>query len=140
MSASPVSGIMKQSFVAAEPDEPIDEVRQTLRLARMRHLVVTRGGYLVGIVSYREILESLLASRSGGARGAPRPVGEVMKPAPAFVSPETSLADAADRMCRYGIGCLPVVAAPGNPREAGSVVGLITESDLLRAAYLPRGA
>ena len=37
-------------------------------------------------------------------------------------------------MLRLQIGCLPVVeATPEGPR----LVGLLTESDLLRAAYLP---
>jgi CBS domain-containing protein len=130
MGISAVGGIMRQRFVVADPDDLLDDARQTLRLTRMRHLLVTRDRRLLGIVSYREILESLLASAPGGARSGPRTVAELMKPAPVCVRPETSLATAVDCMCRHGLGCLPVVAAD----DSRSVVGLLTETDLLRAA------
>jgi CBS-domain-containing membrane protein len=130
-----VARIMRQSFVTAAPDETLNGASQTMRLARLRHLLVTQGDHLVGILSYREILEGLLeigVPRSGGR------VGDAMRRAPAFATPQTTLAEAADRMCRYGLGCLPVLEpSPGAPPEAGRLVGIITEADLLRAAYAP---
>jgi CBS domain-containing protein len=108
-------------------------------MARLRHLLVTQDDRLVGLLSYRELLERMLAKAQGVGPGNGRKVGAVMTVAPAFVTPETSLADAADRLCRYGLGCLPVLAAePGAPLEEGRLVGIVTEMDLLRAAY-PRG-
>lgn len=133
-----VGRIMRQSFVTAEPDEPLGDAGQTMRMARLRHLLVIQGSHLVGILSYREILESLLASAVGGPSAARR-VGDAMRRTPAFATPGTSLADAADRMCRYGLGCLPVLEpAPGAPAESGRLVGIVTEADLLRAAYARR--
>jgi CBS domain-containing protein len=130
-----VARIMRHSFVTAAPDETLDGASQTMRLARLRHLLVTQGDHLVGILSYREILEGLLEV---GAPGTARRVGDAMRRAPAFATPETTLAEAADRMCRYGLGCLPVLEpTPGAPAEAGRLVGIITEADLLRAAYAP---
>jgi CBS domain-containing protein len=125
-----VSNIMRAGFVTAEPGETLDSARQTMRIARLRHLLVTRDDRLLGLLSYRELLERLLAKTEG------RKVEDVMTTAPAFVTPETSLADAADRLCRYGLGCLPVVSTePGAPLEKGRLVGIVTETDLLRAAY-----
>ena len=134
-----VSNIMRAGFVTTEPGELLESARQTMRMARLRHLLVTQDDRLVGLISYRELLERLLAKALDGAPGNGRKVADVMKVAPAFITPETSLADAADRLCRYGLGCLPVLSAePGSPLETGRLVGIVTESDLLRAAY-PRG-
>jgi CBS domain-containing protein len=134
-----VSNIMRAGFVTADPGETLDSARQTMRMARLRHLLVTQDDRLVGLLSYRELLERMLAKAPGAAPGNKRKVEAVMTVAPAFVTPETSLTDAADRLCRYGLGCLPVLAAePGAPLEEGRLVGIVTETDLLRAAY-PRG-
>ncbi|HXK21417.1 MAG TPA: CBS domain-containing protein [Myxococcota bacterium] len=134
-----VSTIMRAAFVTAEPGETLDSARQTMRMARLRHLLVTRDDRLLGLISYRELLERLLAKAEVGAPVDRRKVEEVMTAAPAFVTPETSLAVAADRLCRYGLGCLPVLSPdPGSPSEAGGIVGIVTEADLLRAAYARR--
>jgi CBS domain-containing protein len=117
-----VRDVMRTDFATVSPDESVASARQTMRLARLRHLVVTGEGALIGILSYRDLLEQL-----GDAPSSER-VANAMK-APVTIAPETSLRDAADAMCRYGLGCLPVVTA------GGALVGLITESDLLRAAY-----
>jgi CBS domain-containing membrane protein len=119
-----VQQIMRRDFVCSAPEEPLEEARQTMRLARLRHMLVTRGDALVGILSYRDLLERLDARVSSGAC-----VGDAMQRAPLAVGPDASLGEAADRMCRYGYGCLPVV-------EGGDrLVGILTETDLLRAAY-----
>jgi CBS domain-containing protein len=57
-----------------------------------------------------------------------------MHPNPWTASPDTTLREAAERMLRFKIGCLPVVERGPDRLE---LVGLITESDLLRAAYAP---
>jgi CBS domain-containing protein len=120
-----VQQIMRRDFVCAGPDESLEAARQTMRLARLRHLPVTRGDALVGILSYRDLLERWDRAVSGAAS-----VGDAMRKAPlCVVGPEASLGDAAAWMCRYGYGCLPVTS------NAGVLVGLVTETDLLRAAY-----
>ena len=49
---------------------------------------------------------------------------------PVTAAPETSLREAAKRMVDGKIGCLPVI------EPDGTLVGLVTETDLLRAALL----
>ena len=98
-----------------------------MRLARLRHLVVAKDDKLVGLLSYRSLLESLLDERSRGDE-----IGRAMIAAPAFLTPETPLAEAADRICRYGFGCLPVVE---QGESEARIVGLVTETDLLRVAF-----
>jgi CBS domain-containing protein len=54
---------------------------------------------------------------------------EVMTRQPIHVAPSTSLREAARLMLDHKIGCLPVVDG------SGAMVGLVTDSDLLRGAY-----
>ena len=134
-----VEHIMRRNFVFTEPEETLYSALQTMRLARLRHLLVARGDRLLGILSYRELLEELLAERLAAPPSDPRRVEDAMRPSPSFVTPRTPIAQAADRLCRHGIGCLPVLEPRTHgPAEHGRLVGVVTEADLLRAAYLKR--
>jgi CBS domain-containing membrane protein len=126
-----VGDVMRRDFVFADPDESLGAARQTMRMARLRHLLVARDGRLLGLLTYRELLEARL--RDGRDEGR---TGDALKSAVAWVTPDTPLRDAADRLSRYGFGCLPVLEPfDDDGREPGALVGLVTELDLLRAAY-----
>lgn len=136
---------MQRRFVAVAPTETVEGARELMRLGRMRHLLVVEDGAVVGLLSYRDLLEAQLQPElAGDVVGKPRsgtgeePVGAHMVPAPVSVGPGATLHEAAACMLRLHLGCLPVVErASGPPR----LVGIVTESDLLRAAYAgrPRG-
>lgn len=119
---------MLKHFVTASPEESLPEVRQTMRLARLRHLMVAREGRLLGLLSYRTLLESLLEGE-----GEAQSISGLMVPSPSTVTPTAPLTEAAERLCRYGLGCLPVVDPKGS-----RLVGILTESDLLRVAFRRR--
>jgi len=106
-----------------------------MRMARLRHVPVVRSGILVGVLSYRDLADAFLdAGRTGPADSFLRatPVSGLVRGAPVTIAPGESLAEAVDRMLALRLGCLPVaVPTDGGPR----LVGLLTESDLLRAAY-----
>lgn len=116
---------MRTHFITAVPQERLPDAQQTMRLARLRHLLVVQEGQLVGVVSYRTLLESLLEGRADL-----QSVSDVMTAGPWTVNPTTPLVDAAERLWRYGLGCLPVVEPEGD-----RLVAVITESDLLRFAF-----
>lgn len=122
-----VSEIMRRDFAHADPEESLDSVRETMRLGRIRHLMVARDDALLGLLSYRDLTE-MLSGPDQAQLGRAR-VGDVMQRSPSTIDPEAPLAEAADCMCRYGFGCLPVVT------RMGRFVGLVTERDLLRAAF-----
>jgi len=90
---------------------------------------------VAGIVSNRDLLEASLTSVLNFDATARRSflrsidVAEVMVRDVETVTPETSLAAAARRLIERKIGCLPVVDG------AGIMIGLVTETDLLAAAY-----
>jgi CBS domain-containing protein len=129
---------MRREFIHAAPAESLLEAHRTMQLARLRHLLVAEGSRLVGLVSYRELQDDALARADRLAPGRLREelraaaLREAIAPSPWFVHPEAPADEAARRMLRLRLGCLPVCAdGPGGPR----LVGLLSESDLLRAAW-----
>ena len=136
----PVEEIMKRHVVTAEPGESLLEAECIMRLARIRHLPVVRGGMLVGLISHRDVVEASIppAQPATAADRAAHldaiPIEQILKGEPYTVESDCPACDAAQRMLHLKIGCLPVVEPePGGLR----LLGLVTESDLLRRAYVP---
>jgi CBS domain-containing protein len=133
---STVGDIMRRDFVSLHANDKLDFVEDVMSLGRIRHLPVLENGRLVGIVSQRDLLAASLSrvldfdapERRTFLRSVE--VAETMTREVVTVHPQTPLPEAARLMLRHAIGSLPVVAEDGTP------VGLVTESDLLRAAYL----
>ncbi len=96
---------------------------------------VVDGERLIGVVSQRDLLASSLSLARDFEVGQRRNfmrsvvVEEVMTPQPITVAPTDTLREAARLMLTHRIGCLPVV------ERDGRLVGLVTETDLLRGAY-----
>jgi acetoin utilization protein AcuB len=126
---------MRRDFISVSPEASLDEARQLMRLARLRHLVVARQGQVVGMLSYRSVLESAIDAYAARTEGRARPsVATLMVPEPECISTHQTLEEVAAHLFRLGLGCLPVV---DTDREPGALVGIVTERDLLRAAYDP---
>jgi CBS domain-containing protein len=133
----PVSQIMRSEVVTLTAHETLDLTQDLMNLGRVRHLpVVDAEQRLVGIVSHRDLLAAAMskvldfdpASRRTFLRSIE--VAEVMAKDVHTVSPDTTAADAARLLIAKKIGCLPVV----DPQ--GKLVGIVTDADLLSAAYL----
>ena len=131
-----VEAIMQREFASVRSDERLDFVDDVMALGRVRHMPVVDDGQLVGVVTQRDLLAASL-SRALDFDAQERrtflrsvDVGEVMSKNPITVGPRTTLRQAAQLLLRHKIGCLPVVGA------RGEALGLLTETDLLRAAYL----
>ena len=99
-----------------------------------RHLpVVNAEEELVGIVTDRDLRHHLFSPRAFEALGSTRVdvlldgvrVSEIMSTDLVIATPGTSLAEAAATMRNEKVGSLPVL-------EDGRVVGILTETDLLR--------
>jgi len=131
-----VSEVMQKEVVTLAIDERLDLAGDIMRLGRVRHLPVLRDGRLVGLVSSRELFAASLTKaldfepthRRAFLRSVE--VEEVMTRKVVSTAPEKTLRDAAELMLRHKIGCLPVVEADR------TLVGLVTESDLLSAALV----
>lgn len=131
-----VADIMRKDFVSLQEGDRLDFAEDVMRLGRIRHLPVLQQGRLAGIVSQRDLLAHSLSrtldfdpqDRRSFLKSVD--VSEAMTRDVVTVDPGTSLEEAARLLIRHQIGCLPVVGGDG------VAVGLVTETDLLRAAYL----
>lgn len=113
-----VRDCMTATVHTVSPDDPVATVREAFRRRRIRQLPVLAAGRVIGIVTDRDV-------RSAAASDATT-VDAVMTPHPATVTPETPVERAAAIMRERKFGALPVV-------EDGTLVGIVSESDLLDA-------
>jgi acetoin utilization protein AcuB len=104
--------------------ESVEAALSRMRQKRIRHLVVTRGTEVVGVVSTRD-LKSLGSPRRAQA------VEDVMVSPAITAAPEMTLRKAANLLRGRTIGCLPVM-------QDDELVGIVTTTDLLE--LLGRGA
>ena len=113
-------------------DTPVVEARRTMIEHRIRHLLVTDGGRLAGIVTDRDIrlnMPSPATSLSVWEINyllARMTVGSVMTKSVITVDPNRNVVEAARIMLDHKIGALPVV-------DGGTIIGIMTETDIMRA-------
>lgn len=118
-----VRDLMSIPVVTIRSNEDYKTALALMQERSLHHLpVVGSKGELSGIAAERDLL--IAATRY---LQSPVEVGDVMHRGVTAVTPETSAAKAATLMLSQRIGSLPVVDA------AGSVVGIVTETDMLRA-------
>lgn len=118
-----VRDLMSIPAVTIRSNEDYKTALALMQERSLHHLpVVGSKGELSGIAAERDLL--IAATRY---LQSPVEVGDVMHRGVTAVTPETSAAKAATIMLSQRIGSLPVVDA------AGSVVGIVTETDMLRA-------
>jgi acetoin utilization protein AcuB len=127
-----VKELMTPSPITTGPDTPVLEARQLMIQKRIRHLLVAEAGKLLGIVTDRDIrlnLPSPATSLSVWEVNyllARMTVESAMTTSVVVISPRHEAKEAASLMLDHKIGALPVV-------DGGRLVGIITETDLLRA-------
>jgi acetoin utilization protein AcuB len=127
-----IRALMSAKPITVDPQTPMLDARQRMLDERIRHLVVTDHGRVVGIVTDRDVrlnLPSPATSLSVWEVNyllARLTVGEVMTRSVIVVDPDRPAPEAARIMIDHKIGALPVV-------DAGHLVGIITESDFVRA-------
>jgi len=129
-----VKDLMSRQVVTISPSDSCLEAVGRMHRARVRHLpVVNRDELLVGVVTDRDLRHHLFSPRVFETLGE-TPVEALLKAAPVAgimsrlvisVPPDAPLSEAAHLMMAERIGSLPVV-------DGGRVVGIVTETDLLR--------
>jgi acetoin utilization protein AcuB len=127
-----VRDLMTITCVTAPPTMPVLEARQLMLEKRIRHLLITDGPTLVGIVTDRDIrlnLPSPATSLSVWEINyllARMTVSAVMAKNLITIDSGREAREAAQLLLDHKIGALPVV-------DHGHLVGIITETDVLRA-------
>ena len=123
MTASPISVDSKDSLMHA---------RALMKRHTLRHLPVLSAGRVTGVISDRDLRDytpsfcTALDVYEMHYMIAKLTVDDAMTAHPVTVSPELPIAAAGELMLKKKIGCLPV-------ESGGMLVGILTESDLIRA-------
>ena len=127
-----VRDLMTMEPLTVPLDTPVVEARRMMVERRIRHLLVKDGDRLAGIVTDRDIrlnLPSPATSLSVWEINyllGRMTVGSIMTASVITIGPERDAVTAARLMVDHKIGALPVV-------DAGTIVGIVTETDILRA-------
>ena len=123
-----VSELMTSPVFTITKDKSVEEVWRRFVEKNVHHMpVVSADGGIIGILSDRDILKKLIKSdgRIGGV--ADRWVEDIMSTDVITASPTTDIRRVAKGMLDYHIGAMPIVD------EMGSILGIITKSDILYA-------
>lgn len=109
--------VMNGRVVTVLPNTPVAEARALMDTHRVRHLVVTVHGEVVGVVSDRDL---------AGRGDEPISVAKVMTSPAITVESTDTVKKAANVMEGRTLDCLPVVVR-------GQLAGILTTTDVLRA-------
>ncbi len=126
-----VREIMTKRPVTLESDDILDLADDVMELGRIRHLPILECGRVVGVLSQRDLFHSALVKVLGFKQREQKDlmrtirVRGVMSQPVVTILADASVKEAARLMVEKKIGCLPVV-------EGGSLIGLVTETDILR--------
>ena len=125
--------VMRRDVISLEAGDSVASALRLMRLVRVRVLPVVDEGVLVGVLAARDLLYLALRRvlEDEGPCLETTPIREVMDQAAAVLDLDATLPRAARLLCEQRRGCVPVVDAAGR----GRLVGLVTETDLLRRAY-----
>ncbi len=121
-----VSQFMTTDLFTVRSNDIVDFAATLMDWRHVRHVPVEGDdGELVGLVSHRDLLRLVANGRIGGEHKVT--VEEVMTRNPPTVNSDATTVEAIRLMREAKVACIPVV-------EAGKLVGLITEHDLIQVA------
>lgn len=125
-----VADLMSTDVVSLAVEEDLVLASDVMKLARVRHLPVTRHGRCVGLVTHRDLLnaQARLMMTLGGSdddRYVSVGVADVMTTDVRTIGPDTPAHEAAAMLLANRFGCLPVVD------DDGALIGIVTETDFL---------
>jgi acetoin utilization protein AcuB len=126
-----VRDIMQTHPVSATPETRLPHLLRLLQRRGFRHLPVLDGGKLVGIISDRDLKQSMISAASM-TEGRERDrlldeltAGQIMARAVVTIGPMFGVEEAARLMATRKISALPVT-------EGDQLVGIVTETDVLQ--------
>ena len=132
MNAPGIGDYMTRTLTIVEPTTKVRHLVELLQKHHIRHLPVLEGTRLVGMVADRDVRRALPSVINGATANQydeamdHLTAAQVMTRSPATIDARATLHEAVAKMRRLRIASLPVV-------EVGAIVGILTESDLLRA-------
>ena len=117
-----IHSLMIPDPITIRMEATVEEAMEIMKSNAIRHLpVVGRGNFLKGFVTLADLKIGLIPSMLAGLS-----LGDIMITDPVTVDPDSDVEVAAQLIYKHKIGGIPVV-------KRGRLVGIITETDLLRA-------
>jgi CBS domain-containing protein len=123
-----VDQVMASPVLTITAPRSMLDASQLMETHQVRHLCVADGEDIVGIISVRDLVRSFMDAESGPVcelEKVYRPLSILMATTLGTIQSEESILVSARLMKERRIGSLLVV-------EAGEIVGIVTESDLVR--------
>ena len=131
-----VDQVMTSPLLTIMPDRPMLDASHLMETDHVRYLCVSDKDEIVGIISVRDLVRYFVDSEGGPIRDLDnvyRPLSVLMRTTMETIASERTVLEAAQTMAEKRIGSLLVL-------EAGEMVGIVTETDVVRkviAARLP---
>lgn len=119
--------LMTRDVLCILPETPLWRAWSMMREQSVRHLLVTRDGRLIGMLSDRDVLARSPADREPASpeNRVSLTVGEVMTLNPIACPAGTRVSRVAQLMLEHRIDAVPIVSVDNQ------VVGLLTSTDLM---------
>lgn len=128
----PIRKLMSTSVISIHHGEPVSQARKIMVESGVHHLPVVSGDELKGIISWSDLLRISFGDAFGADERAVDATLDhtftlelVMSVDVITVTPQTTVHEAAEILCKGDFHCLPVV-------DDGKLVGMVTSSDLLK--------
>jgi CBS domain-containing protein len=115
-----VEQIYRPDVFGVAISDSLEEAASTMHFNEVGALPVFDDGRLVGILSERDVVRAV----AEGVVPQETAAGDYMTSDPSWVTPETSVQEASDRMLQLGVRHLPVLLG-------ANVVGMVSMRDLL---------
>ena len=131
--------VMQHSVISASPNTSLALAWQLMEDHHIRHLPVVSETQLVGVITDRDIRNAYPSATTSLSQAeiayhlGTTPVESCMSQDLMTIGPEADLRQGAQRILESPLSCLPVV-------EHNQLVGILTETDLLRAYLITYAA
>lgn len=115
---------MKIKVVTISPYDSITAAHKLMKTYNIRHLLVTDGGELKGVISDRDIMRVADIDSLGVLHTPNQTADQIMSENPITVGESASVEEVTQIMLDSNIDCLPVV-------DGNQIKGLVTSYDML---------
>jgi CBS domain-containing protein len=128
----PVSKIMTAQVVSVDVDTHLREVINTMKKGKFRHMPISKGNSLVGIISKSDLNRLTFSSLFEGQAEADEAILDmltletVMSSNPKTVNTDTPIKDVAEIFTTEDFHALPVVD------ENNKIAGIVTTTDVIK--------
>jgi CBS domain-containing protein len=129
-----VDQIMTSPLLTIASDRPMLDASHLMETNHVRYLCVSNKGEIVGVISMRDLARYFVDSEGGAIHDLDnvyRPLSVLMHTTMETIASERTVLEAARTMAEKRIGSLLVM-------EAGEMVGIVTETDVVRKGLAPQ--